>query len=221
RSSVHVVSCLCDGCLTRSHAVGAVGGFAGLEQVIVLFHYGGPVQRAIVAAKHGARQDVFRAFGRLLADAHRSDAAGPRPDLVTWVPASRQGRSARGFDQGRLMARTLGRELGVPVQRVLRRGGGTQHGRDRNQRLSGVTLRARGPVPGRVLLVDDVITTGTSMVTAAGVMRTAGATTVAGIAVAWAASTVELSAGRPLPASGSEWAATRADRPPARARVAG
>ena len=42
-------------------------------------------------------------------------------DVVTWVPASAEGRRRRGFDQGRLLARAVGRSLGVPAVALLRR----------------------------------------------------------------------------------------------------
>lgn len=113
-------------------------------------------------------------------------ALGPARPVVTWVPASVAGRRQRGYDQGRLLARSVSRCTGWPLVDLLRRPGraGTQRGRGRDERLVGVTFTVRRPVSGPVLLVDDVTTTGASLSQAAEALRWAGATSVHGLAVA-------------------------------------
>ena len=208
----------CGRCHAVVRPVGPIAGVAGLSRAGALFHYDGPVRRAVVAAKTGARPDVFRAAARQMAslatalakepatelpndglpdDGLHDDRAAPLT-LVTWVPASRRGRSERGFDQGRIMAGVVGRQLQLPTRRVLASGRTSQLGRGRAERLAAGGFRARGAVSGSVLLVDDVITTGASMSSAASELRSAGASAVIGISVAWAASVEELAAGRPL-----------------------
>ncbi len=191
---------LCGHCAAGAQTVGAINGLAGLSACGALFHYDGAVQRAVVTAKSGARPDVFRAAARELAElaTELGGSAGP-PSLVTWIPASRRGRGERGFDQGRIMAGVLSRQLGVPARRVLAGGRSSQLGRGRAARLAADEFRARGPVAGSVLLVDDVITTGASMVSGAAALRAAGASSVVGLAIAWAALPEELTLGRPLP----------------------
>lgn len=187
----------CARCAARVQMVGPISGLPGLVGG-ALFHYEGPVRRAIVAAKHGARSDVFRdAAGELAVLAANISAGCEQPELVTWVPASRQGRRTRGFDQGRLMAGVVGSRLRIPARRVLTGRRGSQLGRDRAARLASEGWQTRGAVSGPVLLVDDVITTGASMVSAADALRSAGASAVFGVAIAWAASAEELAAGRP------------------------
>ena len=203
----------CGRCEAVVHPVGPIAGLAGLDSTGALYHYDGSVRRAIVAAKTGARPDVFRTAGRELADLavtldnlavtldNLAVTLGNRPDrfaLVTWVPASRRGRAERGFDQGRIMAGVLGKQLKIPTRRVFSSGRSSQLGLGRADRLAADGFRARGAVSGSVLLIDDVITTGASMSSAANALRSAGAQSVTGVAVAWAASVEELAAGRPL-----------------------
>ncbi|MEY4819560.1 MAG: hypothetical protein RL200_272 [Actinomycetota bacterium] len=109
-----------------------------------------------------------------------------RIDVVTWVPTTRERRMARGHDQAETLARIVGRTLGLPVRKLLiRETVGHQTGHSREQRLVGVALRARSmSIPGTVLVVDDVVTTGATMRMAERALYLAGAARVVCIAVA-------------------------------------
>lgn len=107
-------------------------------------------------------------------------------DIVSWAPTSATRRRHRGFDQGRLLALALARRLRLPCVRTLRRRGGpSQTGRSRAARLAGPAfVVARTPVPPRVLLVDDVVTTGATLAAAAAQLRRAGAKEVRAVVAA-------------------------------------
>ena len=107
-------------------------------------------------------------------------------DVVTWVPTTRERRTARGHDQAETLARMMGRSLGVPVRKLLvRETVGHQTGKSRENRLVGVSLRARSMnTPSTVLVVDDVVTTGATMRNAQRALYQAGAVRVICAAVA-------------------------------------
>lgn len=107
-------------------------------------------------------------------------------DVVTWAPTSSARVAERGFDQAELLARAVARELGVPCRRLLyRTHGGPQAGRGRAARLLGPSFRARSPRRGlRVLLVDDVVTTGGTLHAARQALLDAGIAEVHCIAAA-------------------------------------
>jgi predicted amidophosphoribosyltransferase len=107
-------------------------------------------------------------------------------DAVTWAPTSRRRRRARGYDQAELVARVVARRLGVPCVALLERLPGIpQTGRTRAERLEGPPVfRVRRRPPARVLLVDDVVTTGATLRAAARALRSAGAGHVVPVAVA-------------------------------------
>ena len=104
-------------------------------------------------------------------------------DLLTWVPISFWRRWTRGYDQVELLARAVGRELGMEPVRCLRK---VRHNRPQAG-ISGEAQR-RANVLGvyrvtrdadlrgkRVLLLDDIITTGATAGECARVLLTAGA----------------------------------------------
>jgi predicted amidophosphoribosyltransferase len=107
-------------------------------------------------------------------------------DMVTWAPTTPARLRARGFDQAEVLARAVARRLGLPCRRLLRRRPGpAQTGRDAVARHAGPEFGGRGPVAGRrLLLVDDVVTTGATVSAAARALRDAGAVEVRVVAAA-------------------------------------
>lgn len=99
------------------------------------------------------------------------------PHVVTWAPTSKQRARGRGHDQAELIARAVSMRLGVPCRKLLKRTSSTsQTGQSRNARLAGPTFIARACIDvGRVLLIDDVVTTGSTLEHAATALREAGA----------------------------------------------
>lgn len=88
-------------------------------------------------------------------------------DAVTFVPATAEAYARRGFDHMELVARALAEELGLPLADVLVRAHARdQRGLGRDERAAnlGGSMRVTESVSGlRLLLVDDVVTTGASV----------------------------------------------------------
>lgn len=141
--------------------------------------YEGVNREVVLAAKVTGSRRALRFLADELADTIASDheLAGSF-GLVTWAPTTDRRRRRRGFDQSEFIARHVARRLGVPCRRLLvREAGRPQTGATRQQRLEGPRFRARvarGRVRGRVLVVDDVVTTGSTLRAAAHALEESG-----------------------------------------------
>jgi ComF family protein len=161
------------------------------EPILAALEFEGAARRAILGLKFANRRGVARHLARLvvlrLALTGDSSVGGRPPfDVVTWAPTSPRRARRRGYDQAQLLARHIARQLDVPCHRLLwRQHGSAQAGRSRRERLRGPSFRARPATrPLRVLLVDDVVTTGSTLHAAAATLRRAGVGHVTAIAVA-------------------------------------
>lgn len=115
-------------------------------------------------------------------------------DCVSWVPLSRKRLRSRGYDQARLLARGVASQLGLEAVRVLDKVRHTpaQSGLEevsarRANVLGAYSLCSGADVKGkRILLVDDVVTTGATLAECARVLLTAGAEQVVCVTLALA-----------------------------------
>ena len=154
--------------------------------------YEGVVRDALLHYKFRSASARGWVFGRLIAEDLRARDA-LRFDLISWVPLSRKRKRSRGYDQAEILARavakTLGREEPVPVlvkTRNVRPQSGLRTAAERRANISGCYKildpnRVRGK---RILLLDDIFTTGATMSECARVLMLAGAESVRGAALA-------------------------------------
>ena len=129
--------------------------------------YRDQVRDSIRRYKFKGRQGYHKAYGRLVAQCVHDHLDG-RWDLITWVPLSDQRRRERGYDQAFLLASAAALELGEVAVETLRKGRNTEA-------QSGLDDDAELVEGKRVLLIDDVITTGATISECARILRTVGA----------------------------------------------
>ncbi|MEM7436197.1 MAG: ComF family protein [Myxococcota bacterium] len=153
-----------------------------------VFEYGGPVADAIRRYKYGGRSELARPLGYCLAGA--ADPFVGSVDIVVPVPLHWKRRRSRGYDQAALLVRPVARKVKSRSGfRVLRRVRATprQSGLGRRARLRNVAgAFAAKPLPGspRILLLDDVVTTGATLRAARQALAEAGAGEVHSLALA-------------------------------------
>jgi ComF family protein len=161
----------------------------GLPPTRAAAAYDAPVRDIVLAHKERGRL----ALSFPLADALARAALPARPDVLVCVPSSRAAVRARGYDHAHRLAVRAARRLGVPAvralvatRRVADQSGLGADGRAAN--LSGafaVDPRAVPRLAGRrIVLVDDVMTTGATLAEAARALRAAGLTVTGGAVVA-------------------------------------
>ena len=158
---------------------------SGLTSCVAVLRYEGAGRDLVTALKYRNHRAALDRLAR--AGAARVVGA---VDVVTWPPTSGARRRRRGYDQAELAARAVAGHLGRPARPLLRREGGPpQTGRSAADRRDGPRFTARrgaaARVAGaRVLLVDDVVTTGATLRAAARVLAELGADEVHGLALA-------------------------------------
>lgn len=168
---------LCGGCLAHP---------PGYDRARAAFRYDDGSRGLVLAFKHGDRTDAASAYGRWLLRAGADLVAGA--DVIAPVPLHWTRLFWRRYNQAALLAAALGRIAGktvVPDLLVRRRrtpsqGTLTRAERARNVRGAfAVAPRRAAAVSGaRVLLIDDVMTTGATVEAAAAALRRAGAAAV-------------------------------------------
>ena len=166
-----------------------------IADLTAVWMYEGNVRRSIHRYKFNGARHYADAYGRLLAMRILRDL---RPaDVITWVPISRQRLRKRGYDQVELLAKAVGGELGIPTEKLLekfrdnRANSGLKTPAERRANvLGGYKVPEGADVRGRrVLLLDDIVTTGATASECARVLLTAGAEEVIFAAVASAGTT--------------------------------
>jgi len=155
------------------------------------FVYGGAIAQAIVRFKYGPEAALARPLGELMRRG-RVVVGAFVPDLVVPVPLHGTRLVERGFNQAALLAAPLARDLGAPLAaRALVRTRDTpqQSALDRRRRLVNVrrafAVRDASAVAGkRILVVDDVRTTGATLSACEEALREAGARQVRALVLA-------------------------------------
>lgn len=163
----------------------------GVTDWTAVWHYDDLVRKAILDYKFGGKQHYCAAFGRFLAEKIAACYLG-RYDILTYVPVSFRRKLKRGYDQVWLLARAAGAVLGVSPEATLKK---VRHNRAQSSLDEG-GLRAKnvqgvyqvkdpGAIAGkRILLIDDIITTGSTVSECAKTLLAAGAAEVLCIAIA-------------------------------------
>lgn len=150
------------------------------DRVEALFDYLFPVDQLIAQTKYHNRPVYMAALAQLMA---KSLTKTLKPDLLIPVPLHRQRLRERGYNQAEILADLLGEHLQIPIARDLltkSRPTSAQMSLDRDTRQKNLrNVFDCKPLPtGSVALVDDVMTTGTTVREICKALRKAGATRI-------------------------------------------
>ena len=130
-------------------------------------------------------------YGKLLAECVEEYIEG-EVDIISWVPLSKKSLRRRGYDQARLLAEAVSRELNIPCMPILEK-----HRHTKQQSRTGSAEKRRANISGayrvidreeirgkRILLIDDIVTTGSTFSECARTLGMGGADKVYCAAVA-------------------------------------
>lgn len=159
----------CGACLKRPPA---------FSRTLAAFDYAFPVDALLHAFKYAGQLPVAEALARPLAELARNH---PLPDALVPMPLHPSRLKERGFNQAMELARVLSRELGIPVlpDAVARQRDTTPQAglpwKERRRNIRGAFLCRRDFAGKRLVLVDDVMTTGATVGELAQTLRKSGA----------------------------------------------
>jgi ComF family protein len=184
---------LCSRCRTELRWLGPEPALLGADPGSIAawapLAYEGPARGVVRALKFGGASRAAHAMAAQIAANAPRGWFDPGRSLVP-VPLHPARARKRGYNQAALLAGALAERTGLGVDDCLERAGpkGTQVGRDRARRLTGIAGSVR-PRPGRApprdaLLVDDVITTGSTLSACARALLENGAERASAIAYA-------------------------------------
>ncbi len=162
-----------------------------IEKWIALWYYKGNVRTSLLRYKFHNRRSYADAYGRFLAMKLLNEFPDDF-DILSWVPLSNRRRRKRGFDQVSLLAQAVGKELNIKPIPVLRK---KQDTAAQSTMINAAARRANilgaycVPDPSlikgkRILLLDDIITTGTTVSECGKMLTIAGAKSISCAAVA-------------------------------------
>lgn len=135
------------------------------------FYYRGRVRESVLRYKFGGKSSYAAAYAGFIYDCIRQNVKSTDFDIITWVPVSRKRFRERGYDQAELLAEKIAGMFGKKAERTLSKvkNNAPQSGIDKPERRRANVLgayRAHDPElvkEKRILLIDDVITTGSTM----------------------------------------------------------
>jgi ComF family protein len=146
-------------------------------------YYTGGLRDSFHRYKFAGHWHYSRIFARWMWEClEREEPDFVRFDLVTWTPLSLPRALKRGYDQSRRLAQGVARQAGLPLVPTLEKTrnnppqSGTAGSEARRKNTIGVyRLRPDAAVRGkRILLVDDIVTTGSTLEEASRILREAG-----------------------------------------------
>ena len=161
------------------------------SRCVIPMAYEGKVRDAIIRFKFQDQPGYATEFGRILAKCIQNEFAG-QYDLITWIPVSGKRIKKRGYDQAMLLAMAAALELGDVAVETLRKTADNPAQSsltDAAARKTNVQGAYTVPEPEliegkRVLLIDDIITTGSTLDEASRTLLASGASEVLAAALA-------------------------------------
>ena len=184
---------VCRACRNSLPVTGALDReqkFPYISRCVSPLFYEKDVRASLLRYKFHYATGYARVYGEFLSKC--IDESAVSCDSITWVPLSRRRLRQRGYDQARLLAEELSRRTGLPCQPLLRK---RRH--NKAQSKTGAAEERRANVADvyeaihpeqiqgrRLLLVDDIVTTGATLSACGKLLKAAGARQVYAVTVA-------------------------------------
>lgn len=151
-----------------------------LEYCLSPLYYEKSVRKSFLRYKFAGCASYCKIYGEIMAKC--IDESGVSCDIITWLPLSRRRLRKRGYDQARLLAENAAERLNMPCIALLKKIGnnrvqsGIGEAEQRRRNVAGIfdTLEKANIKGKRILLVDDIVTTGATISEAGKMLKKAG-----------------------------------------------
>ncbi len=163
------------------------------DQGIGIFPYGSVLQESLFKLKYGKRQEYGSFYGQIAAVYSREIIRNWGVEIIIPIPLHRKRMEKRGYNQAELIAEALGKTLCIPVDsRLMKRKVNTRPQkeldyRERKQNMKNAFFLKGENRYRRILLVDDIYTTGSTIEAAAELLKRNGAENVFFLTIAMGA----------------------------------
>lgn len=151
------------------------------DQGMGIFPYSSVLQASLYWLKYGKRQEYGVFYGQVAAAYTNERIKEWGVEVIIPIPLHRKRMEKRGYNQAEIIAQAAGKRLGVPMDtRILKRAVNTKpqkelDAKQRKENLKNAFQVKKKFCEQRILLVDDIYTTGATIDAAAKVLKRAGA----------------------------------------------
>lgn len=179
--------------LTEEYCVHCAGETHSFDRGFAVYPYHGPIGESLMRFKYSGRQEYAGFYAQAIAVCGGREIRRMRPEILIPVPLHRKKLQTRGYNQAEVLARRLSEKTGIPVEtdlvvrrkRTLPQKELNRRQRKKNLKDAFAMKRECRPFPWkRVLLVDDIYTTGSTVDALALLLKRNGAAEVFFVAVA-------------------------------------
>lgn len=151
------------------------------DRGIGIFTYGTVLQKSLIKLKYENRQEYGTFYGEFAASYAREQIFDWKIEVLMPIPLHWKRMEKRGYNQAEIIARAAGKKLNLPVDTtVLKRVINTKPQKELSEKERKENLKNAFEVRGKmkykkILLIDDIYTTGSTINAAAGILKKAGA----------------------------------------------
>lgn len=164
--------------------------FPELDGVYSAAFYEGALRSSLLRYKFGCIPSYSKAYCELILSI--LPASVFETDIITWVPLSRKRLRQRGYDQAQLLARGIAAASGRRPEKLLNKikntapqsGSGAREARKANIAGAYSMVPSADAAGKRIVIIDDIVTTGSTLSECARVLKAAGAKSVTAVTVA-------------------------------------
>ena len=162
----------CDDCASSLILTADGGKQAGefYDFCVAPLYYTGAVRKSMLRFKFRGASAYADAYGKILASCIR-EHIDVKYDIISWVPLSRQRKRERGYDQALLLAKATAAELGIEAEETLIKSKDIMPQselKSKDERIENISGAFEAPDPESIkdkciLLIDDIVTTGSTL----------------------------------------------------------